>query len=108
MLLVGMVPQNLILYAKSIVIRLGDGLCAVNWLGNYPIARNLNESLANFYFLKLFWVYAGCNGVASVCTWEAEVQLAYIRGQLWCRAHTSSKIMFLRRDVLYCLGKNSK
>jgi hypothetical protein len=39
MLLLGMGPQHLLLYAKKIVIRLGDWLWAVKWLGNYPKAR---------------------------------------------------------------------
>jgi hypothetical protein len=56
---------------------------------NYPIARNLNEFLATFYFLQLLWVYAGCNGAASIrtCgssgaasihTWAVVVQGTYI------------------------------
>jgi hypothetical protein len=36
--LLRMGPQHLILYAKKIVIRLGDGLWVINWLGNYPKA----------------------------------------------------------------------
>jgi hypothetical protein len=34
MLDVGMRPQDLLLYDKRIVIRFGDGLQQVNWLGN--------------------------------------------------------------------------
>jgi hypothetical protein len=79
MLLLGMGPQHLLLYAKKIVIRLGDGLWAVNWLGNYPKA---SYSLATFYFLQLLWVYAGCNGATSIRTWAVVVQLAYIHGQV--------------------------
>jgi hypothetical protein len=39
MLLVGIGPRHLFLYAKRIVIQLGDGIWAVNWLGNYPKAH---------------------------------------------------------------------
>jgi hypothetical protein len=38
-LLLRMGPQHLLLYAKKIVIWLGDELWVVNWLGNYPKAR---------------------------------------------------------------------
>jgi hypothetical protein len=64
MLLLRMGPQNLLLYAKKIVIRLGDGLWVVNWLGDYPKAR---------IPLQLLWVYAICNGVASIHTREVVV-----------------------------------
>ena len=39
MLMLEMGPQHLLLYAKKIVIRLGDELWVVNWLRNYPKAH---------------------------------------------------------------------
>jgi hypothetical protein len=65
MLLVGMGPQHLLLYAKNIVIRLGDRLWAVNWLGNYPKAR---------IPLQLFIFCNFCEYTRAVM-----VQLAYVR-----------------------------
>jgi hypothetical protein len=65
MLLVGMGPQHLLLYAKNIVIWLGDQLWAVNWLGNYPKAR---------IPLQLFIFCNFCE-----YTWVVMVQLAYVR-----------------------------
>jgi hypothetical protein len=50
----------------------------VDQLGNYPIARNLNEFLANFYFFQLLQVYTGCNDATSVCMWVVVVQQVYV------------------------------
>jgi hypothetical protein len=91
-------PQHLILYSKKIIIRLGDEIWAINWLGHYPKAHIL---------LQLLWVYAGCNGVASIHMREVVVKLVYIHGQSWCRERTSSKKKNLRRVIKYWLGKNS-
>jgi hypothetical protein len=60
-------PQHLILYAKKIVIRLGDGLWVVIWLGNYPKAC---------IPLQLFIFCNFCGYTRAVM-----VQLEYVHGQ---------------------------
>jgi hypothetical protein len=67
MLLLGMGPQHLLLYAKKIVIRLGDGLWVVNWLGNYPKACIPLQ-------LFIFCNFCGYTRVVMV-------QLVYVCGQ---------------------------
>jgi hypothetical protein len=66
MLIFRMGPQNLLLYAKKIVIWLGDRLWAVNWLGNYP---------KSCIPLQLFIFCNFCGYMQAVM-----VQLAYVCG----------------------------
>jgi hypothetical protein len=52
-----MTPQDLFLYNKKMVIRFGDALQGVKWLGNPP--ANSAEFRAILYFLQLLEENAG-------------------------------------------------